>query len=125
MRLSRVSPLLQGDDQEVHSMGREQKRLAAKREVQALYPHIQPFWLPSPAIHRRFEPWVLWTDGADDTGNLLGWCPIHDKDKQMDGSAEFNFFKNIMRCQGDPPCHIGKRSMSLTNVINAMINDGE
>lgn len=83
------------------------------------YPHIVAWALPSPSRHTQFEHWVLWDDGADDEGNLLGFCPLHDPGKKTEGSAEFNFRKGIMRCQGDPCCH-ERRAMSLSNVEGRM-----
>lgn len=86
------------------------------------HPNIMVAFLPTPGLYRRFRDWVDWQTGADDSGNILGHCPLHDGEKQMESSAEYNFHKGIMRCQGDPPCHIGKRAMSLTNVIAGMVD---
>lgn len=83
------------------------------------YPHVSPEWLPSPARHTQFVDWVLWADGCDDSGNFLGFCPLHDVNRRREGSAEYNFFKGIVRCQGDPPCHSPRRSMSLGNLLTA------
>lgn len=94
----------------------------AREEVAALYPHVPACWLPTPPRHAQFGAWVLWLDGCDDAGNFLGWCPMHDKDKETEGSAEFNFHKNIIRCQGDPSCHAGKRAMSL-DTVQARMSD--
>jgi hypothetical protein len=58
----------------------------------------------------------MWSDGCDDAGNFLGWCPLHDTKREHEGSAEFNFHKGVMRCQADPCCH-PKRAMSLVNVM--------
>jgi hypothetical protein len=101
---------------------RAERRAEEQAVIATMYPHVLPGWLPSPPQHRRFEPWVLWDDGASDTGDFLGFCPMHDPDKTTEASAEFNFMKNIMRCQGDPPCHEGKRAMSLSNVT---VPDGD
>lgn len=101
---------------------RADKRAEEQAKIAVLYPHVLPGWLPSPAQHRRWEPWVVWKDGCDDQGNFIGHCPMHDPSKQTEASAEINFMKNILRCQGDPSCHEGKRAMSLSNVS---LSDGE
>lgn len=95
---------------------RAEKRAKEQAVIAASLPHVMPGWLPSPTQHRRWKDWVLWSDGCDDSGNFLGHCPMHDPDKITEASAEFNFMKNILRCQGDPTCHNGKRAMSLSNV---------
>lgn len=77
---------------------------------------------PHPKVAKQFDRWVLWDDGCDDDGNFIGHCPLHDSDRSVEASAEFNFVKGVMRCSKD--CHPGKRAMSLTNVLKAM-NDGE
>ena len=104
-------------------------------EAQAIrdrFPHIAAWALPSPPVFSQYEAWVLWGDGADDEGNLLGHCPLHDKQREVEASAEFNFRKGVMRCQGDPRCDPRKRSaenngrvprsMSLVNLSAAMSN---
>lgn len=77
---------------------------------------------PHPKVFKQFDAWVLWDDGCDDDGNFIGHCPLHDSMRAVEGSAEFNFTKGVMRCNRD--CHQGKRAMSLTNVQKAMGNDG-
>ena len=87
----------------------------AVAEIASKHPHIPGWALPSPSRYAQWVDWVMWDDGCDDGGNLLGWCPMHDADKAREGSAEFNFLKGIMRCQGDPSCHPKRRAISLTN----------
>lgn len=87
--------------------------------IRGLHPQVVSWALPSPPVYRSFARWVIWEDGCDDQGNLLGWCPLHDAAKETEASAEFNFHKGIMRCQGDPRCHT-KRAMSLNNVMASM-----
>jgi hypothetical protein len=65
----------------------------------------------------------MWADGCDDLGNFLGWCPLHDSKREREGSAEFNFLKNAMRCQGDPRCH-EKRAVSL-DTVKARMTDAD
>lgn len=91
-------------------------------EIARMHPGILPRWLPSPYAYTSWRDWVCWDDGSDDVGNLLGFCPLHDAGKVTEGSAEFNFHKGIMRCQGDPSCHAPKRAMSLVNVATRMQN---
>lgn len=86
-------------------------------EIARAHPDILPRWLPSPYVYSIWKDWVCWGDGVDDAGNMLGFCPGHDAGRETEGSAEFNFFKGIMRCQGDPACHTGKRAMSLINAL--------
>ncbi len=82
-----------------------------------------PGWaLPHPTVLTQFVPWVLWSDGCDENGVFIGWCPLHDQGRQTEASAEFNFTKGIMRCAGDPCCHEGKRAMSIQNLIQRMAN---
>jgi hypothetical protein len=88
----------------------------AVTRIAAMYPHIPGWALPSPRRHAQWVEWVLWADGCDDDGNLLGWCPLHDPQREREGSAEFNFLKGVMRCQGDPRCH-DRRAVSLDTVI--------
>lgn len=89
------------------------------------YPHVVAWALPSPSRHTQWEAWTLWVDGCDDEGNFLGWCPLHDQARSVEGSAEFNFYKGIMRCQGDPSCHAGKRAIALNNVVARMRADAD
>lgn len=100
--------------------------MSTEPSIHERYPHIVAWALPSPPRHAQFVDWVLWDDGADDEGNLLGFCPLHDADRKVEGSAEFNFRKGIMRCQADPRCDIRSakhenngrvpRAMSLSKV---------
>lgn len=75
----------------------------------------------------QFHGWVVWEDGRDEQDNWIGWCPLHDPNKEREASAEFNFKKGVMRCangaEGD--CHKGKRCMSLSNVFAAMRSAGD
>lgn len=91
----------------------------AVTRIAALYPHIPGWALPSPARHAAWVDWVCWVDGADDDGNLLGFCPLHDAQREREGSAEFNFLKGVIRCQGYPCCH-PKRACSLDTVRLSM-----
>jgi hypothetical protein len=75
---------------------------------------------PHPKVVKQFDAWVLWDDGCDEQGNFIGHCPLHDASRAVEGSAEFNFVKGVMRCSAD--CHPGKRAMSITNVARAMSN---
>lgn len=100
-------------------------KMAERQAIADQYPHVMPAWLPTPARHAQFKDWVLWPDGCDDFGNFLGWCPLHDPERALDGSAEFNFFKGVMRCQAEFSCHDGKRAVSLTYVVERMPRHGE
>jgi hypothetical protein len=67
---------------------------------------------------KRFDAWknwVVWDDGCDEDGNWIGFCRLHDTEREHEGSAEYNFIKNVMRCSGS--CHPGKRAVSLDNVL--------
>ena len=106
-------------DSEVEVFDEQDVRDAIPREV--------PGWaLPHPKRYAQFVDWVMWSDGCDDDGNFIGWCPLHDQAKATEGaSAEFNFRHGVMRCFGDEPtCHPGKRAMSLDTVI-ARMADGQ
>ena len=89
-------------------------------DIAEAHPNILPRWLPSPPVYDIWKDWVCWSLGAGDSGDMLGFCPLHDADRQSEGSAEFNFLKGIMRCQGDPSCIAPKRAMSLANVVLRM-----
>lgn len=108
-------------DSEVEVFDAQAVRDAIPREV--------PGWaLPHPTRFTQFHAVVAWEDGADDSGNFLGFCPLHDRDHDPEAAtAEFNFHKNVMRCFGDPSCHPGKRAVSLDTVAQRMRNltDGE
>lgn len=91
-------------------------------EIAARHRNVPKAHLPTPTRYAQFADWVLWDDGAQDDGSLLGHCPIHDAGRSKPGSAEFVFAKGVMRCQGDPSCHPGKRAMSLQNVLTVVRN---
>jgi len=76
--------------------------------------------LPTAWQHRNFDGWVDIDGGHDMDGNFNGFCRLHDRAKEVEGSAVYNFKKGAMRCQGDPCCHPGRRAMSLTNVITVV-----
>ncbi len=96
-----------------------------RARIRALHPNIEPQWLPHPSRYAQFTALVLWEDGCDEAGNFLGFCPLHDKERDVEApSAEYNFHKGVMRCQGDPSCHDGKRAMSLNNVVARMSDGG-
>ena len=95
-------------------------KVAERKVIADRYPHVRPAFLPSPYRHPQFEPWVLWSEGCDDQGNFIGYCPMHDDGKETEASAIYNFLKDVIRCQGDPSCHDGQRAMSLTNVWAGM-----
>lgn len=64
----------------------------------------------------NWRDWVVWEDGCDEDGNWIGYCRLHDVNKEHEASAEYNFVKNVMRC-GSGNCHPGKRAMSLDRVL--------
>lgn len=76
-----------------------------------------------PSDHQK-RMWSSFTDPSSDPdgdGNWLGWCPIHDRLHADDvPSAHYNFKRGVMRCLNDPPCHEGKRAISLSNLIILM-----
>lgn len=94
----------------------------ARKEIAGRHPNVLPRWLPAPYAYAHWAEYIMWDDGCDDVGNFLGFCPMHDADKKTEGSAEFNFHKGIIRCQGDPCCHAPKRAMSLVNVLARLQN---
>lgn len=84
-------------------------------EITKEHQNVDVVWLPKPYWYDLYSDWILWADGCDDEGNFLGHCPLHDANKEHEGSAMFNFFKGIMRCKGDPRCTTG-RAISLVNL---------
>lgn len=84
-------------------------------------PGVNPVHLPSEYQEGLWGNSVIIKDGTDQNGNWHGWCPIHDnvRDKHRP-TALFNFESGVMVCNGEPSCHEGKRSMSLTNVLVRM-----
>jgi hypothetical protein len=95
-----------------------------RREIEAAHPGV--FWghLPSPTQYALWRDWIAWDEGSGDDGWILGWCPLHDKEKETMGSGEFNFNSGAMRCHGDPRC-FPRRALSLTNLALRMRTDGE
>jgi hypothetical protein len=65
-----------------------------------LAPDVPIKFLPSPYQHARWGKWVSYDDGADVDGNFLGRCPLGEDEH----GAVFNFVKDVMRCDGYPPC---------------------
>lgn len=82
---------------------------------------VNPLHLPSQFQEGLWGDSVIVGDGTDPKGNWHGWCPLHDMDMVADKpTALFNFVTGTMVCNGDPSCHEGKRSISLTNVLTRM-----
>lgn len=82
---------------------------------------VNPIHLPSEYQEGLWGDSVIVKDGTDQAGYWHGWCPIHDEVRNPDlPSALFNFESGVMVCQGDPSCHEGQRTMSLTNVLIRM-----
>lgn len=94
--------------------------------LEELLPGVPLSFLPSKWQWRFWGPFIDPGQGTDPDGAFLGWCPIHDTTRDRERmSAVFNFAKGIMRCEGDPSCHQGKRAVSLSNVAIKMIRRGE
>jgi hypothetical protein len=72
--------------------------------------------LPCMADFDVWRKWVCWGDGVDVDGRFIGFCPLHDRRRQHEGSAVFDFPKGMFRCSGDPSCHPGKRALSIQNL---------
>jgi hypothetical protein len=78
---------------------------------------VSILFMPSQSQKGLWWHLVMPDDGVDQDGYWLGWCPIHDSEKDEDtATAQFNFRKGVMRCLGEPSCHPDKRVMSLMNV---------
>lgn len=78
---------------------------------------VSILFMPSQSQRGLWWGLVMPLDGVDQDGYWLGWCPLHDHEKDEDvATAQFNFRKGVMRCLAEPPCHPGKRVMSLMNV---------
>lgn len=83
---------------------------------------VSIMYMPSKAQRELWWSLVMESDGVDQDGYWLGFCPIHDSVKDTElATAQFNFRKGVMRCLGEPSCHDGQRSMSLTNVAMKML----
>lgn len=80
------------------------------------------FW-PSRA---QFTRWWMYVDpslGVMDEGWWYAKCPIHDDKAEGEVSAQVNFKHGMLRCldeEGD--CHKGKRGITLTNVVEAVMD---
>lgn len=107
---------------------RRVERAAAKRLARIFSDEDRPADLAAAGVPQQFHPtkeryskfWrFIWPDlGADPDGWWYGQCLLHDdrpKAKTLVASAMYNFSKGVMRCMGDPCCHYGKGSMSLSN----------
>jgi len=95
-------------------------------------------FMPHGQYHRLLWKHVIQTRPPLD-GWWYGWCPLHDPDGSDPDqpTAEFNFFKGVMRCLGDPDlgCHemrtkgaVPKRKtvISLVNLLTRMaVSDAE
>lgn len=79
-----------------------------------------PEWAePRTRVSKRFVDWVIWSDGCDEVGDFIGWCPLCDPQRERDGSANFNFHKGVFRCVSK--CvHPDKRAMSLDNLAKCV-----
>ena len=77
--------------------------------------------MPSESQREMWWRFVIEADGADSDGYWLGWCPLHGETGDVERpTAQFNFRKGVLRCWAEPPCHEGKRTMSLTNAFIRM-----
>lgn len=85
--------------------------------IQDEHPDISLVALPSAYQLSSWNTYVDWEDGPDDEGDWFGRCPLH----QESANAIFNFKKGVLRCDGEPSCHEGKRAMSLSNVLIRMV----
>jgi len=82
---------------------------------------VNPIHLPSEYQEGLWGKCVIVKDGTDQNGNWHGFCPIHDQVRsKAKPTALFNFETGVMVCNGEPSCHEGKRSISLTNVLIRM-----
>jgi hypothetical protein len=73
-------------------------------------------FVPSMQDFNRLRKWVCWQDGIDADGRWSGFCPIHDRSRRSEGSAVWDFVKGMFRCNGEHPCHEGKRAISINNL---------
>jgi hypothetical protein len=107
---------------------RREDKAAAKRIARVFNDDDRPADLAASGVPQRFHPtkqrykqfWqYVWPEmGADPDGWWYGRCLLHDHNPVKTAhvaSAMYNFSKGVMRCMGDPSCHDGKRSMSLSN----------
>lgn len=84
-------------------------------------PDVSEQHLPSKHQEGLWGSFVILEDGTDSQGNWHGWCPIHDNVMDPDvPTALFNFLSGVMTCNGEPSCHEGQRTISLTNVLIRM-----
>ena len=84
--------------------------------------------MPQPSVWQwdAFARYIEWdhpykTDDPGDAwdGSWRGRCPLHN---QEDGEHKMwiNFHRGVLQCQADPPCHEGKKAVSLGNAIGMM-----
>lgn len=87
---------------------------------------VSIMYMPTPTQREMWWGLVMEADGVDQDGYWLGWCPVHDSVRDVElASAQFNFRKGVMRCLREPPCHEGKRVISLTNLTIMIMKGGE
>ena len=70
----------------------------------------------------RMSVWENWFDPTIVAieGWHTGWCPLHDRSRMQDSSAEYNFRNGTFRCMNTPRCH-NLRGISLTTLANQMV----
>ena len=96
-------------------MDKDFKGVQAILEAEHAYEDDAAF-VPSMQDFERLRKWVCWSDGLDPDGRWLGFCPIHDRSRRSEGSATYDFVKGMFRCNGEIPCHKGKRAISINNL---------
>jgi hypothetical protein len=110
---------------------RRSERAAAKRLSRIFNDDNRPADLAASGVPLEFHPtkeryekfwrFIIPSMGADPDGWWYGTCLLHGKSASASDqpSALYNFGKGVMRCIGEPCCHAGKGSMSMSNAYNA------
>lgn len=93
----------------VSQIADDQTRFALTAQPEFLWPTRNQF--------QTWSKWIRWDMEPDPQGWWYGYCPVTDADKQASKfSAMFRWQTGSMRCFHEPPCHAGKKAISLNNV---------
>lgn len=85
----------------------------------------EQFW-PTRRQYTIFSTFIAFDKGADPDGWWYGYCPLHDPGQHPAGtlaSAMFHWHYGAMRCLKDSPCHPGKTSITITDLLVRMPKD--
>jgi hypothetical protein len=93
---------------------------SVRAEINKRCADVEMIHRPSVMQYVTWKDLVDWEDGTDPDGWFIGVCPISHVEKGPGHMAQYTFHKGTVKCEEGCLNPTGRKSASLTRVIEAI-----